>query len=123
MKECFRVTGWTNTIAHTHVLVNGLYDGDAGIDRDTLRPVIVEEVRKRGYKFNGLYHQHGEFGRPIINDKYVVMYSQRGWGGVMAEALQIDNSDGMAYCDWAWENPHGEYPVLPRPKDYMLPSI
>ena len=118
MKERFRVTGWTDTIGHTQILVDGRHDDNIDVDRDALRHVIVAEIRRRGYRFNGVYHQQGEFGRPIINDKYVVMYSQRSWGGIIAEALQIDNSDGMAYCDWAWGNPHGEYPVYPRPKDY-----
>ena len=118
MRDNFRVTGWTHAIGHEQVLVDGLYDDCLGIDRDTLRPIIVEEIRERGYKFSGFYHQGGEFGRPVINDKYVVLYSQRGWGGIMAEALNLDNSDGLAYCDWAWENPHGEYAVLPHPNDY-----
>ena len=118
MEESFRVTGWTDGVADGQVMVNGLFDDGSGIDRDVLRPVIVDEIRKRGYKFSGFYHQGGEFGRPVINDRYVVLYSQRGWGGIMAEALNLDNSDGLAYCDWAWENPHGEHAVLPRPQDY-----
>ena len=89
---------------------------DPQIDWDELHHLIVDELRSRGYKFCGFYHQDGDYGAPVIDGKYTVLYSYRGWGGVMAEAYQLDNSDGMAYCEWAWSAP--EEQVFPNPSDY-----
>lgn len=86
--------------------------------REKVRDLIVQEIRKRGYKFTGDYHQNGDFGAPIIDDKWLYMTSQRSWGHMMVLAYpdKIDNSDGLGYCEWAWSAP--EYMVLPTPEDY-----
>lgn len=112
-----RVTGWTRVGNPDYTEINGTWAiGDCPYDREELRPLIVKELRDRGYKFSGFYHQDGDYGAPIIDDKYTVLYSYRGWGDIIAEAYQLDDSDGMAYCVWAWNNP--EEQVTPDPSDY-----
>lgn len=48
---------------------------------------IIDEIRKRGYRFSGWDHQETENCTPVLNDGVARHYSQRGWGALMAEAL------------------------------------
>ena len=68
---------------------------------------ITNELRNNGYKFTGDYHQNGNFGVPILDNGKVYQCSQRCWGEIMVKAYpdEIDNSDGMGYCKWAWDEP------------------
>jgi ASC-1-like (ASCH) protein len=61
---------------------------------DYVRHLIIDEIRKNGYLFGGDSH---EDYCPVLNDGTLVSFSWRGWGGVMAEAWNIDDSSGMAY--------------------------
>ena len=47
---------------------------------------IIEEIKKHGYSFSGWAHQEGYGCAPVLNDGKVYRFSQRGWGGIMAEA-------------------------------------
>lgn len=81
--------------------------------------VISDEIRERGYKFTGAYHQNGDFGVPIFDDGTVYQCSQRTWGGVVADAYPEEITDKkLAYTKWAWIEPEGETSVLPSPSDY-----
>ena len=59
---------------------------------------VLNEVRRRKYKFGGTYHQQGEFGCPVMEDKTVYLMTQRAWGELMSDAW------GGTYCDYAWRN-------------------
>ena len=112
-----QITGWTYWDDPAYELIDGLWElEEAPYNRDYLRQLIIDELKKRGYQFGGVYHQDGDFGVPIIDDKYTVGYSYRGWGDIMASALGLQ--DDMAYCDWAWTNPDGEREVFPNEQDY-----
>ncbi len=51
------------------------------------RHAIVDEIKKRRYLFSGWHHQESwENAVPILNDGKMHVFSQRGWGSVMAEA-------------------------------------
>ena len=51
------------------------------------RSAIIDEIRKHGYLFSGWHHQESWRGVvPILNDGKKRCFSQRGWGGIMAEA-------------------------------------
>ena len=66
---------------------------------------VIECIRKNGYAFGGDSHQNREGCCPVLNDCTKVRYSMRGWGSIMASALDIDDSDGYAYMEWymdAW---------------------
>ena len=69
--------------------------------------LIAEELRKKGYRFNGYYHQSesdAAFGVPVFDDGTVYQCSFRTWGSIMAMAYpeEIDNQDGLGYTEWAW---------------------
>ena len=53
------------------------------------RNAIIDEIRKHKYLFTGWHHQESWDGVvPILNDGMKRCFSQRGWGGVMAEAYE-----------------------------------
>lgn len=74
---------------------------------DTVKSIVAEELRSKGYKFTGSYHQDGDFGVPVFDTGEVFQCSQRTWGSIMADAYpnEIDNSDGLGYTVWAWIPP------------------
>lgn len=74
---------------------------------------VVKGIKEEGIQFTGGYHQTGEHGCPVIDDKYILRCTFRGWGYIIAEALELPNEDGMAYCQWAWSTPNGKTPVYP----------
>ena len=60
------------------------------------RNAIIDEIKKHKYLFSGWHHQESwENCVPILNDGKKREFSQRGWGGVMAEAY--DNFDDYGY--------------------------
>jgi hypothetical protein len=72
--------------------------------------MLINRLFIKGIKFDGTYHQDGEFGCPLfkINDLGIFKWSCsfRSLGEVMEHA-----GYGLSYCDWAWESP--EIPVTP----------
>lgn len=81
---------------------------------------IITELRSKGYKFTGDYHQNGDYGVPILDDGTVCHYRQRSWGGIMAYAYpetipEEAKEDGVCYVTWAWQ-PSPEPMVIPEPK-------
>lgn len=65
--------------------------------------VVADYCKKKGIKFDGYYHQNGDYGTPLIKTKYGIFRwtcSFRFWGGVMHLA-----GFGESYIDWAWQAP------------------
>ena len=82
---------------------------------ESAKYAVIKELRHRGYKITGGYHQNGDYGVPVINGRYLAKYTQRHWGWLMAKAYpeEIDNRDNLAYTVWAWLVPDGEEMVVP----------
>ena len=115
-ERVYRVTGWTYFEDEQYVCLSDSYHSEAdpnALDMDAVRNAIVREMKEKGYKFTGIYHQYGDYGTPIINNKYIVRYSQRSWGDIMADVLDVPDEDGFAYMEWAWMLPEGEQYVIP----------
>ncbi len=72
-----KVVGWTyydNT------------DVDEGENGWAATNAVIDEIKKKGYLFSGYDHQEGFDCAPILNDGKMRRFSQRGFGGIMAEA-------------------------------------
>lgn len=79
--------------------------------------IISTELRQRGYKFTGDYHQNGDYGVPVFDNGKTYQCSQRTWGAIMAAAWPEEiGTDPYAYTLWAWVAPNPS--VTPTPKDY-----
>lgn len=50
------------------------------------RNAIIDDIKANGYLFSGYDHQEMLDCAPVLNDGKRRCFSQRGWGGVMAEA-------------------------------------
>ena len=92
----YKIIGWTDWDGDDYPVNKGSVAADLA---------VIECIRKNGYAFGGDSHQNKEGCCPVLNDGTKVRYSMRGWGSIMASALDIDDSDGYAYMEWymdAW---------------------
>lgn len=92
----YKVIGWTDWDGDDYPVNKGSVAADLA---------VIECIRKNGYAFGGDSHQNMKGCCPVLNDGTKVCYSLRGWGSIMASALNIDDSDGYAYMEWymdAW---------------------
>ena len=87
----FEVIGWTDW-AHSEYPAR---DGSVAADL-----AVIDCIRKNGYRFGGDSHQYREGCCPVLNNGTRVCYSLRGWGSIMASALDIDDPEGYAYMEW-----------------------
>ena len=73
----YKVIGWTD-------YDNSLFsDGELS---DAAVNAIVDDIRENGYLFSGFDHQERLYGAPVLNDGKRRVFSQRGFGAVMAMA-------------------------------------
>ena len=62
---------------------------------DTLEAIekcIIEHCKEKGIRFSADYHQYGNYGIPIIDNRFMYMGFARTWGWIMAMA-DGDESD------------------------------
>lgn len=90
-KVKYKVIGWVN-------YDNGIYPPTEYSRAAEL--AVIEEIRAKGYRIDARAHQFYHRCCPVLNDGTAYYCGQREWGGIMAEALDIDDSDGMAYLEW-----------------------
>ena len=76
---------------------------------------IVDEIKKCGYSFSGWSHQEGYCCAPVLNDGKMYLFSQRGWGGLMAEAHGYTGR--MDYCMYAFMTDMDSLDKEIRPKN------
>lgn len=67
---------------------------------------VINHCKEKGIRFSADYHQCGEFGIPIIDNKYMYMTFARTWGYVMAVADNDESDYGyLKYYLHGNENP------------------
>lgn len=78
---------------------------------------VVDDVRERGYCFTGYHHQEEFDCAPVLNDGKVRRFSQRGWGGLMADVKGLRGR--YAYSVYAFSSPFNEDDdfVMPKGRD------
>lgn len=59
---------------------------------------IIEHCKEKGIRFSADYHQYGNYGVPIIDDKYMYYTFARTWGYIMAQA--DENEDERGYLKY-----------------------
>lgn len=114
-----KIIGWTDW---DDLNYKEMYEVIGGVNYfskyEIIRKIIVKELKAKGYKFTGSYHQNGDYGVPIFDNGAVFKCSKRIWGGIMTDAYpcKIDNRDGFGYTEWAWNSPNEQ--IFPNPSDY-----
>lgn len=68
---------------------------------------VIEHCREKGIRFSADYHQYGDYGIPIIDDRLMYMGFARTWGWIMAMADGDFSDKGyLRYYLYANENPN-----------------
>ena len=111
-----KIIGWTDWDNQEYEEMFPLGGKHTWRDKEEVERIIAEELRSKGYKFTGDYHQNGDHGAPVFDNGKIYKGFQREWASIMADAYpdEIDNSDGFGYCcKWAWIPPVDEEMVVP----------
>lgn len=67
---------------------------------------VIEHCREKGIRFSADFHQYGEYGVPIIDDKYMYYTFARTWGWIMAMADGDESDKGyLRYYLYGNEHP------------------
>lgn len=98
----YEIIGWTSSYDPNYL---DIHDSEK---RAYLVTTVIKELRKKKYRIPGLYHIRGY--APVFNSGEKFCVSDRTWGGIMAQALREDNSDGMAYAKWMAPDIYNEKP-------------
>lgn len=94
----YRVVGWTDYESDEVPESNG----SIGFAE---RNAIIDDIRKNGYRFSGWDHQETWDCVPVLNDGKKRLFTQRGWGGLMAEAYgQLGSHDYAAFTFHSMKN-------------------
>ncbi|MBQ7761467.1 MAG: hypothetical protein IJ400_05360 [Clostridia bacterium] len=86
-----RVVGWTHY-------------GDSRFENDGITyaemEAIVDDIKENGYMFTGMHHQGCKYCVPVLNDGKKRVFSERGFGKIMARGHDVFTSGG--YVDYAF---------------------
>ena len=74
-----------------------------------LSTTVIKELREKNYRLAASYGIV-----PVFNSGEKFCVSERTWGGIMAQALREDNSDGMAYASWMFFNAKDDVDNMPK---------
>ena len=117
-----KVTGWCkykSNIYNSYKELDSITEDNLikEYNGEDVEECIIKELKDKGIRFDGPYHQNGDYGIPIIDDKFVVMGSYRWWGALVAEADGLKRD--FAYMDWYMVDEEQEKKVcLPKPEWY-----
>lgn len=75
---------------------------------------VLQDVINNGYEFTGYHHQEYDYCCPVLNNGKKIIFSQRGFGGLMAKAHGFNKT--YDYSIFA-------YPVNPNSKEYKFPKV
>lgn len=107
-----KVIGWTKYSEYCRDWFSEDSEG-----REQAELAVMNEIKSRGFKFGGNYHQNGEYGCPVMTGGAVFMVSMRHWGDIMATVW------GGNYCLYAWCDVSDiEGGKTPSAEDYAEPS-
>lgn len=98
-------------------------DGLITVDNDKFDDVwncVREELERRNIKFDAVYHQNGEYGVPVIDDRYVLQVSMRMWGALVAESE--GNMRNFNYMDWYMSDDDKLFNI-PNPEWYKVDVV
>ncbi len=74
---------------------------------------VLNDVIKNKYIFTGYHHQEYDYCCPVLNNGKKIIFSQRGFGGLMAKAHGYNKTYDYSIFS---------YPVNPNSKEYIFPK-
>ncbi|MBP3423127.1 MAG: hypothetical protein J6K86_05110 [Clostridia bacterium] len=81
--------------------------------------VVIDEIKKKGYKFSGWAHQELSNGAPVFNDGKKRIFSARTFGGLMAAAHGYNGP--MDYSLFAFQFADVKYEKTPPSSEGFTP--
>lgn len=81
---------------------------DSPIPFDVAKAAVLKELKQKGYRFSGFYHQFADRGVPVLTGGYRFELSYKDWGFLMTEAQGGDPTR------WAWGTPDPRTEVYPH---------
>ena len=112
----YKVVGWTDYV----------YNGFKEMPSFNMHAymTLVREIREKGYRISGYDHQERGWV-PVFNTGEIVRMTQRGWGGLMADALQFEQENGYEYSIYGvgGEVMGFNSDTIYGPEDIELPKI
>lgn len=73
---------------------------DDGKEEAEAERIVIDEIKKNGYLFHGIYHQQGEYGCPVFDNGKQFSTTLRNWGAIMEEAQSdLINGDYSIMAD------------------------
>lgn len=106
----YTVIGWTYYSDSNYPTVEPTF---------AINHAVIEEIKAKKYLFTGYHHQEYDGCVPVINTGEKVIYSRRGFGGVMAEAYGYTKTyDYAIFTDCV--NPDKGFKL---PKEYVDDSL
>lgn len=82
---------------------------------------VISEIREKGYKFPGEYHQNGDYGVPIFDNGKPFMVTRRTWGYVMSKAWPEDIEAWRSRREIRQQKPDCDYVAFAWVSDEMEP--
>ncbi len=82
---------------------------------------VLNDVIKNGYLFTGYHHQEYDYCCPVLNNGKKIIFSQRGFGGLMAQAHGYNKTYDYAKFSFT-PNPRADCYKLPKiqPNDSLI---
>lgn len=106
----FEVVGWLSYDDYDYPF----HEGEHGaVDR-----AVIKAIREGGYRFGGNTQEYCSSGVPVLNDGTRAYYSWRGWGSIMAQALELPSRGGYEYMAFYMDHPDIE---TGRSREIILP--
>lgn len=97
----YKVIGWTD-------YDDIFYDVEIGHASDAATQAIIDDIREHKYSFSGYDHQESVCCVPVLNDGKKRLYTQRGFGGLMAEAHGYRGSMDYALFSYTARDARGK---------------
>ncbi len=106
----YEIIGWTYNSDPSYLDIND------SLKLAYLATTVIKELRDKHYRIPGFYHIGPKGIVPLLNSGEKFCVSDRTWGGITAQALREDNSDGMAYAIWMFPDPNEKPEDFPELK-------
>lgn len=92
------VENWLNEYEKIPQFIDENKAKEYGDILNKMEECVIEHCKEKGIRFSAGYHQYGEYGVPIIDNKYMYFTFARTWGWIMAQT-DGDDSD-MGYLKY-----------------------
>ncbi len=113
----FEVIGWTNGDDERFP--------DHEMEFESVDRAVIKALREGGYMFDGMEHQYGASGTPVLNDGTKAGYGMRAWSWTMCDALETDDQTQEAsdFLKWYLDEEEMIGPLEGKAPTHIMPPL